>query len=156
MTSAMFAEQSANILAQVFGMEMQMADVSCAPMVLRAEDRVVASVHFSGAYTGRLYLIMPQGQIREVIDSLLARYAIRTPVEDGAVFAEMINMIAAHLVTVMTPSGREINIAPPDADCLALRDNNTQQTSLTFTTPQAMRFTLRCEYTTTRKQTACL
>lgn len=118
LTTATFAESSARAFFQVFGIEA--CDVSsswAADAWSSPRMRCVASMPFSGDFRGRMSMLLDEADIRNTVDLILGRYAIETPVEDSAVFSEMINMYGAHLLMDFQQKyGRHLNIAPPDSE----------------------------------------
>lgn len=89
------------------------------------EDDVVASIQVEGNYTGQVAFIIPKEGIPKVIALILRKYEVDIPVKERVVFAEMINIFAANLITCLLPYGIVLSISPPDAAASARHEGNT-------------------------------
>ena len=135
-----FAQFNADVLSQVFAVDVTDISLSDGAKATIAGEEVVASLAFSGDYQGRMWLATEKTQIRPIIEDLLNRYQIATPVEDSAVFAEMLNMCAANLVTAIAPYVK-ISIFPPDAELPAFSSSpGKHRLAVAMQTQQAQAF----------------
>lgn len=136
-----FAKFNADVLAQVFAVDITDVSLSDGAQAPIPGEAVVASLAFSGEHQGRMWLATEKSKIRPIIEDLLERYQIATPVEDSAVFAEMLNMCAANLATAIS-SQVSITISPPDTVWPAVSSFPGERfLAVTMQTRQAQAFT---------------
>lgn len=111
-----FLYASTSVLQQVFGVTVTRKRRSQDLRAVAGKMIAVASLTFSGDNTGRLWMLLEEEQIQPLVEHLMARYALRTPVVAREVFAEMLNVYTAQLVTALSRSGLTHVISPPDLD----------------------------------------
>lgn len=112
--TAPFEACSAEALERVFGVHINSV-VTADSCALQGGETCVASLCFLGDFVGSVRMVLPEGNIRATIDWILARYDIKTPVEDHVVFAELINIYTANFAMGMRKSGYALNVMTPDA-----------------------------------------
>ncbi len=116
LTLSGFVQASAAALERVFGLQAGSAQAHIERAYSpTSEETAVAALRFCGDYSGSVCLLLPKWQARATVRRFLSRYAIDLPVEDEAVFAELLNMYAGNLLTAMQRYGAALDILPPYA-----------------------------------------
>lgn len=116
LTTVAFATSSLAVFDAVFGGHAQLLEESLPQGYTLAEhEKIVASVHFgSDTSTGHAYMILRQEDIARAVKLIYDRFGICAPMGEDTVFAEMINIYVANLITALLRGQRDINIEVPD------------------------------------------
>lgn len=108
-----FRQFNAEVFEQVFGLEVADIELTDGRAPGAEDERVVASLTFSGERVGRMWLAVREGEVPAIVDHLLAHYQIPVRMDDSAVFAEMLNMFAANIFIRLSIRLRAF-VTPPD------------------------------------------
>lgn len=152
--TAAFATSSLRVFNAVFGEAAQLTEESILRHYHLAEDeQIVASVRFSSdAVEGRAFMILRTEDMRQAVEAILSRFCIKTPVEDSAVFAELINIYVANLIADLLCGHQGMMIEVPDkVPAGKMPDHQEEMALVRLRTESGLSFTF-CYSINTRKQ----
>lgn len=109
-----FTASNAEILQQVFPVKVTENTLIYGTEAGLPNEAQMASLRFTGDYSGRLWIAVDGTQADAIIDRLFDMYAIKTPVVAREVFAEMLNVFAANMTMHLAGKGIQLVIGPPD------------------------------------------